>query len=107
LSPDIYRVAYPSKTMSYLCAGKPLLVLVEETSELSRLVRAEGVGLVASGESAASVAGAIRELINHPEQLQAMSRRAGQLGQRSFADRVVLPRWRHLFRELAEQRSDG
>jgi glycosyltransferase involved in cell wall biosynthesis len=107
LSPEIYRVAYPSKTMSYLCAGKPLLVLVEEQSELSRLVRAEAVGLVASGESATTVAGAILELIDHPEELRAMSQRAGQLGRRIFADRVVLPRWRNLFRELAEQRSNG
>ena len=107
LSPEIYRVAYPSKTMSYLCAGKPLLVLVEQNSELSRLVRAEAVGLVASGQSAATVAGAILELIDQPEQLRAMSQRAAQLAQRIFADCVVLPRWRNLFRELAEQGSDG
>jgi len=107
LSLNIYRVAYPSKTMSYLCAGKPLLVLVEQNSELARLVRSEAVGLVVSGESPATVAGSILELIERPEQLQAMSRRAGQLGQRLFAEDVVLPRWRQLFRELAGQRSNG
>jgi glycosyltransferase involved in cell wall biosynthesis len=106
LSPEIYRVAYPSKTMSYLCAGKPLLVLVEENSELARLVRDEEVGLVVSAGGAATVAGAILELIDQPGQLQAMSRRAGQLGQRFFAESVVLPRWRQLFRELAGHRSD-
>jgi glycosyltransferase involved in cell wall biosynthesis len=101
LSPDIYRVAYPSKTMSYLCAGKPLLVLVEEASELSCLVRTEAVGVVASGGSAAPAARAILELLDDPEELEAMSRRARQLGQQRFADSVVLPRWQHLFRELA------
>jgi glycosyltransferase involved in cell wall biosynthesis len=107
LSPEIYRVAYPSKTMSYLCAGKPLLVFVEENSELARLVQAEAVGVVASGKSAATVAEAILELMDHPEQLRAMSRRAGQLGQRKFADRAVLPRWQNLFREVAQRRSNG
>jgi glycosyltransferase involved in cell wall biosynthesis len=107
LSPDIYRVAYPSKTMSYLCAGKPLLVVVEENSELSHFVRTEAVGLVVSGESAAAAVSSIVELIDHPEQVRAMSRRARQLGQRLFTDSVVLLRWRQLFREVAEQRSNG
>jgi colanic acid biosynthesis glycosyl transferase WcaI len=107
LSPNIYRVAYPSKTMSYLCAGKPLLVLVEEDSELSRLVRSESVGLVASGQSAAAVARELRDLIDHPEQVQAMSRRAERLGQRCFAATVVLPHWVRLFRKLGGHRSNG
>jgi len=105
LSPDIYRVAYPSKTMSYLSAGKPLLVLVEEGSELARLVREQDVGLVVSGHSTAEIAREMLALVDDPARLRAMSQRAALLGQQRFAPAVVLPRWQRLFRELAAQRS--
>ena len=46
LRPGMYRVAYPSKTMTCLAAGCRLLVVVEDESELAALVRDEDLGTV-------------------------------------------------------------
>jgi glycosyltransferase involved in cell wall biosynthesis len=46
LRPGMYRVAYPSKTMTCLAAGCRLLAVVEDESELAALVRDEDLGAV-------------------------------------------------------------
>ena len=40
----IYKYAYPAKTYTYLGAGVPLLVLVENECELSRVVNSRKIG---------------------------------------------------------------
>jgi glycosyltransferase involved in cell wall biosynthesis len=59
LNPEIYRYAYPSKVMSYLKQGAPLLVLMEENSELARMVTAERIGYVCAQDSAREIASTI------------------------------------------------
>jgi len=44
LSKDIYKYAYPAKTYTYLGAGLPILVFVEEQSELSAIVKDREIG---------------------------------------------------------------
>ena len=55
LQPGVIRLAYPSKTMTYLSEGLPLLVGVEADSELATTVRAEGIGFVLEALDAAAV----------------------------------------------------
>lgn len=47
LQPGLYRFAYPSKVLTYLAAGIPILALVEEESELARTIRDRHAGQVA------------------------------------------------------------
>lgn len=46
LAAGVYRVAYPSKTMMYLAAGCPVLVLVEPESCLAKTIRSNDLGFV-------------------------------------------------------------
>ncbi len=45
LAPGVIRAAYPSKTLSYLRQGTPILALVEGDSDLAATVRDERIGL--------------------------------------------------------------
>jgi glycosyltransferase involved in cell wall biosynthesis len=45
LEENIIKYAYPSKTMTYLSEGTPILVCVDEGSELSQFVKQEAVGI--------------------------------------------------------------
>jgi len=45
LEPNIIQYAYPSKTMTYLSEGTPVLVCVDENSELSKFVTKNNIGL--------------------------------------------------------------
>jgi len=46
LQEDVIKYAYPSKTMTCLAVGTPLLVMVEDNSELVRFVSSNGLGFV-------------------------------------------------------------
>ncbi|MCA9187152.1 MAG: glycosyltransferase family 4 protein [Pirellulaceae bacterium] len=48
LLPEIYRFAFPSKSMMYLSAGCPLLTIMEPDSELAKVVREYRLGYVAN-----------------------------------------------------------
>lgn len=45
LTPGIFRFAFPSKTLTYLAAGLPLLALIEDDSALARMLREHRVGI--------------------------------------------------------------
>jgi len=100
LSPGMYRVAYPSKTMSYLAMASPLLVMVEDERALARMVRSEGVGYQSPQGDAAALARSIRRAYGEPERLKAMRTKALRLAEREFATEVALERWVTLFGEM-------
>ncbi len=59
LLPDVYRYAFPSKSMMYLSAGCPLVAVIEPDSELARTVRDHDLGYVAANRSVEDLAEAI------------------------------------------------
>jgi glycosyltransferase involved in cell wall biosynthesis len=56
LLPDVYRYAYPSKSMTYLSAGCPLLALIERESELAKSIGKYDLGYVAASRSLTDIA---------------------------------------------------
>ena len=66
LSPDIYRVAYPSKVTTYLSLGLPLLVFLEPHSALSQDLVQAGVAEVPASESPEDIADALERLLEDP-----------------------------------------
>jgi glycosyltransferase involved in cell wall biosynthesis len=79
-------VVVPSKLYPTLAAGRPVLGVAPEESDVVRIIRRTGCGLVANPDEPASVAAAIRGVLHDREQLGNMSRRAREI---SFSyDRV-------------------
>jgi glycosyltransferase involved in cell wall biosynthesis len=105
LRKDIYQFAYPSKTMTYLAQGRPLIVSVERESELAELVGRRGVGEVVSCGDAQGLADAIRALVDDPERLTGMADRAARVAEEEFGTAMILGRWSELMKELAAERS--
>jgi colanic acid biosynthesis glycosyl transferase WcaI len=85
--------AAPSKLLSYMAAGKPIVATVNESSEAGRLITAAGCGVIVPPERADSLADAIRELHRHPER----HRELGAAGRRHVAEHFdrdhILGRW--------------
>lgn len=69
-------VVVPSKLYSILAAGRPILAVAPEETDVVRIVRREDCGLVADPDKPAEVAAAIQALKNDPVRLEAMGRRA-------------------------------
>lgn len=99
LIPGLYRYAYPSKTITYLEQGCPVLVAVELQSRLARDIVDNELGLAVPPNDAKALATAIRGLADNPEQLKSMKRKAHVIGTDRHAEAAVLPSWSRLVRE--------
>ncbi len=60
LAPHMFSLAFPSKTMTYLSAGCPLLTLVESQSELSQVVTSNKLGIVPENLTAHSISETVK-----------------------------------------------
>lgn len=69
-------VVVPSKLYSVLAAGRPVLAVVPEKSDVARIVTRSGCGVVVDPDSPASVAEAIRNLVRDRGRLEQMAQRA-------------------------------
>ena len=79
-------VVVPSKLYPTLAAGRPVLGVAPEESDIVRIVRRSGCGIAADPDDPASVVEAVRRVLHDSEQLQAMARRSREI---SFSyDRV-------------------
>ena len=100
LAPGVIRAAYPSKTLSYLRQGTPILALVEGDSDLAATVRDERIGLQVEPGDVAGLVSVLRAVAADPTVLEGARDRARALHARSFAKDVRLEQWSALFEKL-------
>jgi glycosyltransferase involved in cell wall biosynthesis len=101
------HLSMPSKTYSALAVGSAILALTEPDSDLARLVREHRVGRVCRRDDPAAIAGALRELLDHPERLQRMQVRARRLAEREFSEDAVYHRLLEVLRPLVVGRREA
>ena len=66
LRPGMHRVAYPSKVMTYLEAGVPVLAAVDPGSDLAGMIEREGLGAASGDRSPEAIAAAVERLLDAP-----------------------------------------
>ena len=69
-------VVVPSKLYSILAAGRPVLAVAPEDTDVARIVRREDCGMVVDPDKPVEVAQAIQTLKGDPARLEAMGQRA-------------------------------
>jgi colanic acid biosynthesis glycosyl transferase WcaI len=100
LHPGVIRNAYPSKTLSYLRNGLPVLALVEADSQLTKALRRYGAGRSADPTRPAAVEAAIEALLDDPAALAEMGERARSMYETEFSQVRQLRLWSDLFHDL-------
>jgi glycosyltransferase involved in cell wall biosynthesis len=91
-------VVVPSKMYPLFAAGRPVLAVAPEESDVARIVHRHACGLVADPDAPATVANAIRQVCHDPPRLDAMGQRARQ----AAASFEVVEQLR-LFRRVVEE----
>ncbi len=74
-------VVVPSKVYNILAAGRPLLAVATNQTEVARFAERDGCGVAADPNNAEAVAEAVRGVMNDSKRLQEMSRRCRELAQ--------------------------
>jgi len=72
-------VVVPSKLYPTLAAGRPVLGVAPESTDIVRVIRRSGCGLAADPDDPQSLANAIRDLLHTPEQIRHMGLRAREI----------------------------
>ncbi|MGW6734734.1 glycosyltransferase family 4 protein [Streptomyces sp. NPDC055013] len=86
LTADAGEFSVPSKTLSYLCAGRPVLGLMPADNLAAKLLRQAGSPVFAPEESSLSEAAAwVREVLNDPARAESLGKESRALAEREFA----------------------
>lgn len=100
INPGIYRAAYPSKTLTYLGLGVPVLAVVEPESALARDLIENDVGWVAPGTDGPALAHAIRSAHDARADIDATRARARAYYMQGLSREAALARWGDIMRKL-------
>lgn len=98
IAKGIEGISFPSKLYSSLAVGKPILALSEPDSELREIVEKNRVGLWFELGDVDGLATGIRRLMNDPDEVLAMGRRARELFEREYTRVLAGQRYAEVFR---------
>jgi glycosyltransferase involved in cell wall biosynthesis len=104
LAANVYRFAYPSKSMMYLSAGCPIVALVERESELAQTIGEHGLGYVAPNRSVAGIAETLMKAV--AERRIWTGDRRGEIAQTAeqlFGQARMLNAWDRLIDEVTTE----
>jgi glutamate racemase len=92
LSKGIYKVAYPSKILTYLGLGVPILGMIEPYSEMARELRKAKVGVIPVSDSAEHIAEALSELLDRNRETEKIK----DWYELSFSRKLSVKKWREI-----------
>ncbi len=96
LMPSLYKYAYPSKTMTYLEQGCPVLVAAEADSCLVHDLVDNGAGFSVDNGNTESLIDAIERLADDPEGVLRMKENAVKLSMQAYDTNTILKEWSSL-----------
>jgi glycosyltransferase involved in cell wall biosynthesis len=84
LEPDAGSFSVPSKTLSYLCSGRPLLLSISQENLAAQITRGEDAGLTVSPEDVEGLVTAARTLYGSAELRQRFGSNARAYAEKTF-----------------------
>jgi glycosyltransferase involved in cell wall biosynthesis len=93
LEPDAGVFSVPSKVLTYLCAGRPLLLAVPPENLAARIVAEHEAGLVAPPENADAFLAAAADLVADAERRASFGANARAYAERHFAIDAIADRF--------------
>jgi glycosyltransferase involved in cell wall biosynthesis len=84
LEPDAGAFCVPSKVLSYLCVGRPIVLAAAESNLASKIVTSSGGGIVTSPNNVEEFCAAVLELLKNPEEASRLGENARQYAESTF-----------------------
>ncbi|MFF7164680.1 glycosyltransferase family 4 protein [Streptomyces sp. NPDC008086] len=101
LAADAGEFSVPSKTLSYLCAGRPVLGLMPADNLAAKLLRQAGSAVFTPEESSLPDAAAwVREVLDDPARAQMLGKESRALAEREFALEGCASRFEEILRAV-------
>ena len=93
-------ISVPSRMYNIMAAGKPIVAIGDEESELGLIIRKEKVGWIAAPGKVSAFVNAVLEAESNPEELVAMGRRARLLVEKKYSRAQVVGSYKSLFEKM-------
>jgi len=90
LDKDKSHLSVPSKLYNFLAAGRPILGLATESSEVYQIIRDADCGLGVPPDDPVQIAAAVRELKNDPDRRARMAANGRRLAEETYSRRSVI-----------------
>lgn len=99
-------IVFPSKTVTLLSAGCPVIAAVNCESKVAQVVEGSGAGLVVEPENPEALLAAIYMLAGNPDLLKRMSRKGREFAIETWSEERTLPQMERHFLYCTEQSSN-
>ncbi len=93
LSKGIYKYAYPSKTMSYLEQGKPVIAIVEKQSQIAKDIQSGNFGYIISEDIENCLPNLLKKLKYSRKELDKKKSSVLNNYEKLFSSEVILNKW--------------
>jgi glycosyltransferase involved in cell wall biosynthesis len=100
LAPGMFGLGVPSKAYNIMSAGKPIIAMVEQNSEIGLLVREEKVGWVVPPGDSDGLITAIREAKDNPLRLRTIGTRARKVAESKYSREKIIDNYKKFFKKL-------
>jgi colanic acid biosynthesis glycosyl transferase WcaI len=97
LEPDAGVFCVPSKVLSYLCIGRPIVLAAPPENLASRTVLRAGAGRVVGPETGAGFVAALAQLLDRPGEAQRCGRAARAYAEATFALDAIASRFEQIW----------
>lgn len=84
LEPAASRFSVPSKVLTYLCVGSPVLAVMDPGNAAARMISDSGAGIVLSHSEADRAPAVVRHLLDDPARRERMGAAARALAEQTF-----------------------
>jgi len=105
LEPAASRFSVPSKVLTYLCAGRPVVAVMDPSNSAAALLRDHDAGVVVGHDAIATLPVRLRALLDDPRERVRLGRRARDLAERTFDKAAVADRFEKVLSRALAARS--
>jgi len=93
LEPDIYKFAFPSKTLTYLGLSVPLVVVVEPESQLVKAIEENELGFFSTGNTVEQISAMLMQIITQREKVKTHKSNASKYYDQACSREHLLGKW--------------
>ncbi len=93
LIPNMYKYAYPSKTMAYLEQGIPILAMIENESDLALDIKHENIGFAIPINQHKKLANLLIKLNNNHNWKSNLKKKSLDFYKKKFSDKIIIKKW--------------
>jgi colanic acid biosynthesis glycosyl transferase WcaI len=96
LDPSAGSFCVPSKVLSYLCAGRPTVLAIDDTNPAARMINGASAGMTVTPGDTATFVSVVLRLINDIELRSTLGGNARKFAEATFSLDAVAPRFLHI-----------